>query len=128
MKTPRTLFRLQEHDEGRAEEGNVLLIDQLMVELQTGPIKQKLSRQIRQNKCMTFADTCKEARALEQELQDGEYAILSQRVTVPAPLSTTKADMEQLKGQIQTELQQEQMGEMRKELRKQMKTLSANLM
>lgn len=75
---------------------------------------------------MTFADTCKEAWALEQELQDGEYAILSQRVTVPAPLSTTKADMEQLKGQIQTELQL--MGEMRKELRKQMKTLSANLM
>lgn len=97
-----------------------------MVELQTEPIKQKLSRQIRQNKCMTFADTCKEAWALEQELQDGEYAILSQRVTVPAPLSTTKADMEQLKGQIQTELQL--MGEMRKELRKQRKTLSANLM
>lgn len=75
---------------------------------------------------MTFAATCKEARALEQELHDEEAAILSQRVTVPAPRFT--ADMEKLKGQVQAELQEGLMGEMRKEIMEQMKALSANLM
>lgn len=80
-----------------------------------------MSRQ--RNEYMTFADTRKEARALEQELHDEEAAILSQRVTVPAPWSTITADMEKLKGQIQAELQEGLMGEMRKEIMEQMKAL-----
>ena len=114
--------------EGEDEEGDDLLLDQLMVGLQAGPIKQELSRQMRRNERMTFAATCREARALEQELQDGEDAILSQRVTVPARSSTTTANVAQLKDQIQAELQQELIGEMRKEILEQMKALSANLM
>lgn len=61
---------------------------------------------------MIFADACKETAALEQELQDGEVAILSQRVAVPAPKGPTTAGLEQLKGQIQAELQTELIGEM----------------
>lgn len=80
-----------------------------------------MSRQ--RNEYMTFADTRKEAQALEQELHDEEAAILSQRVTVPAPWSTITADMEKLKGQIQAELQEGLMGEMRKEIMEQMKAL-----
>ncbi|KAI4829061.1 hypothetical protein KUCAC02_023124 [Chaenocephalus aceratus] len=74
---------------------------------------------------MTFTATCKEARALEQELHDGEDAILSQRVTAP---TTQNSNLQQLKGQIQAELQQGLMGEMRKEIAEQIKAFSGNLM
>lgn len=121
-------FRWQEGAEGETEEGDDLLLDQLIVGLQTGPIKQELSRQMRRNERMTFADTCKDAWALEQVLQDGKDAILSQRVTVPAPRNTTTANMEQLKDQIQVKLQQGLMGEMRNEIMEQITALSANLM
>lgn len=121
-------FRWQQQDEGGTEEENDLLIDQLMVGLQAGPIKRELSRQMRRNNPMNFTDLCKEAQALEQELQDGDDAILSQRVAVPASQNTTTMNMEQLKGQIQAELQQGLMGEMKKEIMEQMKALSANLL
>lgn len=94
-----------------------------MVGLCTGPIKQELSRQIRRDEHMTFSAVCKEARALEHELQEGEDSILSQRITAPTPRDFI-ADLEALKGQIRTELQQGLMGEMKE----QMKTLSASLM
>ena len=90
----RELFsRWQERNEGEDDEGDDLLLDQLMMGLQAGPIKQELSRQMWRNERMTVAATCREARALEQELQDGEDAILSQRVTVPARSSTTTANV-----------------------------------
>lgn len=70
---------------------------------------------------------CKEARALEQELQDGEDAILSQRVTAPAPRHTTTTNLGELKDQIQVELQQGLMREMKNEIMEQIKALSANV-
>ncbi len=117
----------QRQDEGGAGgEGDDLLIDQLMVGLRAGPIKQELSRQLRRNNPMTFSDMCKEARALEQELQDGEDPILSQRVAATGAHNTT-VNIEPLKDQIRAELQQGLMGEMRKEIMEQMKALSADL-
>lgn len=64
---------------------------------------------------------------MEQELQDGEAAILSQRVTAPAPQHTTTTSLGELKDQLQTELQQGLMGEIKKEIMEQIKALSANL-
>lgn len=120
----RELFcRWQERDGVEAEEGDDLLLDQLMVGLTAGPIKQELSRQMRRNERMTFAAICREARALEQELQDGEETILSQRVAAPVSRNATTVDIEHLKA----ELQQGLMGEMRKEIMGQMKALSANI-
>ncbi len=87
-----------------------------MVGLQPGSIKQELSRLMRRTECMNFTDACTEAQALEQELQDGEVAILSQKVTVPVPRSTTAADLKELLGQIQAVLQTELMGELTKEI------------
>ncbi|KAL7394403.1 hypothetical protein ABVT39_025577 [Epinephelus coioides] len=71
---------------------------------------------------------CKEARAQEQELQDGEDTVLSQRVSATASQNTTTVNMEPLKDQIRAELQQGLMGEMRKDIMEQMKALSANLL
>ncbi|KAL7868397.1 hypothetical protein SRHO_G00097810 [Serrasalmus rhombeus] len=110
----------QKQDLDDTEEGDDLLLDQLMVGLLMGPIKQELSRQIWRDEHMTFTAVCKEVQALEHELQEGEDAILSQRVTAPTPRDNT-ADLKMLKGQIQVELQQELMGEMRE----QMKALSS---
>ncbi|KAM3608447.1 uncharacterized protein V6R79_025602 [Siganus canaliculatus] len=121
-------YRWQERDAGGTEEDEDLLLDQLMVGLQPGPIKQELSRQIWRNETMTFTYACKEARALEQELQDGESFIVTQRVTAPTSGSATAVDLERLKGQIYMEVQTELMGEMRRELMEQMKTLSADLL
>lgn len=61
----------QERDE-EGSEGEDLLLDQLMVGLQPGCIIQELNRQMRPNERMSFADTCKEAWALEQELLEGK--------------------------------------------------------
>ncbi|KAF0031962.1 hypothetical protein F2P81_016517 [Scophthalmus maximus] len=58
-------------------------VNKLIVGLQQGPLKQELSWQMQRNKRMTFADSCKETGALEQELQDKEDDILSHKVTVP---------------------------------------------
>lgn len=127
LRLREVFFRWQEQDREGTEEDQDLLLDQLMVGLRPGPVKQELSRQLRRNQRLTFTDACKEAQALEQELQDGEPAILSQRVTMPTR-STTAVDMEELKGQIRTELQVELMGEMRKEIMEQVKALSANLL
>lgn len=121
-------FKWQEQDREGTEEDEVLLLDQFMVGLQSGPMKQELNRQLRRNQRLTFTDACKEARALEQELQDGEPAILSQRVNMLSPKYTTTPDIEKLKSQIQAELQTELMGEMRKEIIEQIKALSTNLM
>ncbi|XP_049901791.1 uncharacterized protein LOC126391221 [Epinephelus moara] len=56
-------FSWQEQDEGRiGEEGDDLLIDQFMVGLKAGPIKQELSRQIRRNDPMTFTDVQRSSR------------------------------------------------------------------
>lgn len=124
----RELFsRWQEQDRDGTDKDEDLLLDQFMVGLQPGPMKQELSRQLRRNQHLTFTDACKEARALEQELQDGEPAILSHRVTMPSPKSTIITDVEKLKGQIQAELQAELMGEMKKEIIEQIKALSTNL-
>ncbi|XP_041920929.1 uncharacterized protein LOC121684874 [Alosa sapidissima] len=101
----------RERDAGGTEEGDDLLLDQLMVGLCAGPVKQELSRQMRRDARMTFAAACKEARALEHELQEGDDAILSQRIT--APTQDTTADLELLKTQIRAELQQGLMGEVK---------------
>lgn len=113
-------YRWQERDEGEDEERDDLLLDQVTVGLRAGPIKQELSRQLRRNEQMTFQAMCKEARALEQELQDGEGTTLSQRVTAPASRHTTTTNLGELKEQIQAELQQGLIME-------QMKALSTNL-
>lgn len=100
----RELFhRWQERDKERTEERDDLLLEQLMVGLIPGPIKQELSHQMRRNERMTFIAICKEA---------------------PAPRTTPTVDLEHFKA----ELQQELMGEMKKEIVEQMKALSANLM
>ncbi|KAM3617411.1 uncharacterized protein V6R79_005815 [Siganus canaliculatus] len=120
--------RWQERDAGGTEEDEDLLLGQMMVGLQPGPIKQELSRQIQRNETMTFTDACKEACTLKQELQDGESSIVTQRVTAPTSGSATAVDLERLKGQIYMEVQTELMREMRRELMEQMKTLSADLL
>lgn len=61
---------IQERDAGGTEDGEDLLLDQLMVGLCAGPIKQELSRQLRRDEQLTFSVACKEAQALEQELQE----------------------------------------------------------
>lgn len=108
----RELFsRWQERDAGGTEDGEDLLLDQLMVGLCAGPIKQELSRQLRRDERLTFSTACKEARALEQELQEGEEVAISQRVTAPPPRND-RSHLEQLKSQLREELQQDLMGEM----------------
>ncbi|KAM3621800.1 uncharacterized protein V6R79_016151 [Siganus canaliculatus] len=77
---------------------------------------------------MTFTDTCKEARALEQELQVDEIPIVAQRVTAPTSGNTTAVDLETLKGQVHMEMPTELMGKMKKELMEQIKSLTANLL
>lgn len=120
----RELFsRWRERDAGGTEEGDDLLLDQLMVGLRTGPIKQELSRQIRRDESLTFSAVCKEARALEHELQEGDDVALSQRVSAPAHKDST-TDLETLRTQIRADLQQGLMGEMKEQL----KALSASLM
>lgn len=116
--------RWQEQAQDETDE-NDLLLDQLMVGLQAGPIKQELSRQLRRHERLTFQAACKEARALEQELQEGDHAVFSQRVTAP---TSSVINVEQLKDQMKAELQLGLLGELRKEIREQMNTLSANLM
>lgn len=115
-------YRWQGHEEA-AEGNDNLLLDQLMVGLRRGPVKQELNRLMRRDNNLTFASACKEARALEQELDDEGAAILSQRVHANTP----PTDSEQLKGQIRLELKEELMVEMRKEIQEQMKTLSTSL-
>lgn len=115
--------RWREQDVDGTEQRDDLLLDQLIVGLCTGPIKQELSRQIRRDTTMTFTAVCSEARALERELQEEEDTTLSHRVTVPTTRDT-KADLESLKDQIREDLRQGLIGEMKE----QMKALSANLM
>lgn len=114
---------IQERDAGGTEDGEDLLLDQLMVGLCAGPIKQELSRQLRRDEQLTFSVACKEAQALEQELQEGKEVANSQRVTAPPP-GNDRSHLEQLKSQFREELQQGPMGEMRE----QMKALSVSLM
>lgn len=65
------------------------MLNQLMVGLQAGPIKQELSLQLRRQEQVTFAAACKEAQTLEQELPDGDNAIRSQRITAPTSLNSS---------------------------------------
>lgn len=119
MRLHELLFRWQERGGGDAEDSGDLLLDQLMVGLQPGAIKQGLSRQMQRYEGMTFTDIYKEAGALEQELQDGKNAILSHRVIAPAPPSAPAANMEQLIDLIQNELQPGLIREVRKEIMEQ---------
>lgn len=119
--------RWREQDEAVAGDTNSLLLDQLMIGLRKGPVKQELCRLLRRDSNLTFVSACKEARALEQELDEEGEDILSQRVRTQAPLTPTYADSEQLKGQIRAELKEELMGEVRKEIIEQIKTLSSTL-
>lgn len=120
----RELFsRWREQDTAGTEQRDDFLLDQLMVGLRTGPIKQELSRQIRRDATMTFATVCSEARALERDLQEEEDGTFSHRVTAPTNRDT-KADLESWKDQIREDLRQGLIGEMKE----QMKALSADLM
>lgn len=59
---------------------------------------------MQRNEQMTFTAICKEAWALEQEMQDGEETLLSHRVSAPVPWSTTTVDMEHFRAELQQEL------------------------
>ena len=115
--------RWREQDADGTDQQDDLLLDQLIVGLRAGPIKQELSRQIRRDETMTFTAVCSEARALERELQEEEDPTLSHRVMAPTSRDT-KVDLEALKDQIRADLRQGLIGEMKE----QMKALSANLM
>lgn len=119
-------FRWQGHEETPEGNDNVLL-DQLMVGLRRGPVKQELTRLMRRNENLTFASACKEARALEEELEDEGEEILSQRVRTYTSPPLATPDPEKLKGQIRLELKEELLAEMRREVQEQMKTLSSSL-
>uniref|UniRef100_A0AAV2MDP0 Uncharacterized protein n=1 Tax=Knipowitschia caucasica TaxID=637954 RepID=A0AAV2MDP0_KNICA len=66
----------QEKDEGGTGDSDDLLLDQFMVGLRRGLVKQELSRQLRRRDGTTFKAACTEARALEQELQVEEESLV----------------------------------------------------
>uniref|UniRef100_A0AAV2K9S7 Uncharacterized protein n=1 Tax=Knipowitschia caucasica TaxID=637954 RepID=A0AAV2K9S7_KNICA len=70
-----------EKDEGGTGDSDDLLLDQFMVGLRRGLVKQELSRQLRRRDGTTFKAACTEARALEQELQAEEESLVTNRVT-----------------------------------------------
>lgn len=119
-------FRWSERDQGAAGDREELLLDQFMMGLRKGPIKRELNRITRRNNDITFGTACKEARALEQELDEEGEDILAQRVRTQTPL-TPATDPDQLKGQLRTELKEELMGELKREIIEQIKTLSASV-
>uniref|UniRef100_A0AAV2JHP6 Uncharacterized protein n=1 Tax=Knipowitschia caucasica TaxID=637954 RepID=A0AAV2JHP6_KNICA len=67
----------QEKDEGGTGDSDDLLLDQFMVGLRRGLVKQELSRQLRRRDGTTFKAACTEARALEQELQAEEESLVT---------------------------------------------------
>lgn len=124
----RELFaRWREQDEDE-HDGEDLLLDQLMVGLKPGRVKQELSRQMRRNERMTFSEATKEARFLEQESEDGEPAVCSQRVVARSPGGVATTSTGEPPSQIRAEMQAELLKEMRKEIAEQMKVISANLL
>lgn len=119
-------YRWQESDQEGADEEDDILLDQFMVGLRKGPIRQELSRQMRRQDGISFKDACKEARALAHELQEDEDAALSNRVTY-APQRQAIVDPDQMKTQIKIELKEELLGEIKTEIKEQLKVLSSDL-
>lgn len=123
LRLREAFVRWQEGDRDGTEDENDLLLDQLMVGLQRGPLKQELTRQMRRNNTLTFTAACKEARALEKELQEEDEAYTN-RVTTYAPIKQPLHHSEQIKSQIHAELKEELLGEMKREIKDQLKSLS----
>lgn len=118
--------RWQDLDDDREEEEDGdLLLDQFMVGLCKGPIKQELSRQMRRRENMTFRTACKEARALEKELQDEDDTFVSNRIAAYAAPKPSVGNPDKLKEQIHSELKEELLGEMKREIREQLKSISS---
>ncbi|CAL9687354.1 unnamed protein product [Knipowitschia caucasica] len=117
----------QEKDEGGTGDSDDLLLDQFMVGLRRGLVKQELSRQLRRRDGTTFKAACTEARALEQELQAEEESLVTNRVTTYVPPKQPVMDPVQIKEQIQSELKVELLGEIKKEIKEQIKSLSSTI-
>ncbi|XP_024117087.1 uncharacterized protein LOC112138709 [Oryzias melastigma] len=111
----------RQQDENGARDADDLLLDQLLVGLRTGAVKQELNRQIRRTTNVTFFEACREARALEKELDEEGEVISAQRVVAQRHVSI--ADLDQLKQELRTEMQQE-LRDM-KELLTEIKTLAS---
>lgn len=103
-----------------------LLLDQFMVGLQRGPIRQELGRQMRRQ-AMSFDAACKEARALEQEFQENDENVLANRVAAHMRPHHTDNNLEMMKSSIQDNLKTELLCEMKKEIQEQLKNLSSSL-
>lgn len=95
-----------------------LLRTQCIMGLRHGLIKQELSRQVRRAPTSTFADTCSEAKALEQELAPEEEVQVCPTFSTPPsrPAVTptgvedermSASDWQRMKDSLRTELQQE---------------------
>ncbi|KAK7883852.1 hypothetical protein WMY93_026975 [Mugilogobius chulae] len=117
--------RWQERDQDGTEDSDDLLLDQLMVGLRKGQVKQELSRQMRRRDDMAFEAACKEARALELEFQEDDEALVAHRVTTYPPPKPAAVNAEQIKDQIHSELKTELLGEIKKEIKEQITSLSA---
>lgn len=63
--------RWQERDGGGTEGGEDLLLDQLMMGLQPGPIKQELSRQMRRDKKHDLRRHMRRSARLRTGTEDG---------------------------------------------------------
>lgn len=116
-------FRWQECDPEGTDDGDQLLLDQLMIGLNKGPVRQELSRQWRRQDRMTFKEACKEAQALAREYQEDEEVAQSNRIVT----SQVNINSERLKSQIKAELKDELLGEIKTEIKEQLKVLSADL-
>lgn len=102
----RELFsRWRQHDQDVAGDTDDLLLDQLLVGLRPGAVKQELNRQIRRSRDTTFPEACREARALEKELEEEGEVVTVQRVATQRLAS--QSDLDQLKAELRNELQQE---------------------
>lgn len=115
-----------EHEAGVMGDRDNLLLDQFLIGLRKGPVRQELNRLMRRENNFTFTIACREAQALEQELEEEGEDVVSQRIRTN--VSNLNTDHDQLKGQLRAELKEEIMGEMKKEIIEQIKTLSATLL
>ena len=124
------ILRLRElyckwEEEDRDGVADDLLLDQFMVGLQNGPIKQELCRQMRRQ-AMSFDVAIKEARALEQEFHENDD-VFANRVASHLRPHHTDNNFETMKSRIQIDLKTELLCEIKKEIQEQLKSLSSSL-
>ncbi|KAL2087263.1 hypothetical protein ACEWY4_018322 [Coilia grayii] len=94
-------------DPGPAGGDDEMLRAQFAMGLRPCPTQQELQRQLRRRPDMTFADTCREAKALEKEMGPGDVQVCRALTSEPTPAAAPDSNWQQWRDSLKAELQRE---------------------